>query len=257
MRFVSKSNLSWSFLLDADGTEAYNYPAAYSSVIAVAAVDSDLARASFSQHNDKVDIAAPGEGILSSVPVGTGDVAFLSFDNGKDFSGAFMQYSTMPPSGGLSGELVVCSDFGASVCEGDGGHVCLIERGENTFEEKVLNCERSGGIAAVISNNVGGVLAGALVEQTETTIPVLGISDADGDTLVGSYNGRNVTVTLNANYEYMSGTRYARVDEVSGAEYSADVSMNNCFHITVWQPHMLQERQHRYGVLVLHALALM
>ena len=46
------------------------YPAAYPNVIAVAATNRDDKRASFSNHGDWVDVAAPGVGILSTVPGG-------------------------------------------------------------------------------------------------------------------------------------------------------------------------------------------
>lgn len=52
------------------GNSAKSYPASYSSVMSVAAVDKDNNRASFSQYNDVVDIAAPGVDILSTFPGG-------------------------------------------------------------------------------------------------------------------------------------------------------------------------------------------
>ena len=49
------------------GTGYKAYPASFTGVMSVAATDSDDNRASFSQYNDKVDIAAPGVGIRSTV----------------------------------------------------------------------------------------------------------------------------------------------------------------------------------------------
>jgi thermitase len=46
------------------------YPAAYSSVIAVAATNQDDRRASFSNHGEWVDVAAPGVSVLSTIPDG-------------------------------------------------------------------------------------------------------------------------------------------------------------------------------------------
>ncbi len=46
------------------------YPAAYPSVIAVAATNKDDLRASFSNYGDWVDVAAPGVSVLSTVPGG-------------------------------------------------------------------------------------------------------------------------------------------------------------------------------------------
>ncbi len=49
-------------------SSALFYPAAYASVIAVAATDSNDAKAGFSNYGSWVDIAAPGAGIFSTMP---------------------------------------------------------------------------------------------------------------------------------------------------------------------------------------------
>lgn len=54
-----------------DGNSALSYPASYASVISVAAVDSNRNRASFSQYNAEVEIAAPGVGVRSTTPGNT------------------------------------------------------------------------------------------------------------------------------------------------------------------------------------------
>ena len=48
------------------GNGQKSYPASYDHVISVAAVDSSKNRASFSQHNDHVEISAPGVEIYST-----------------------------------------------------------------------------------------------------------------------------------------------------------------------------------------------
>ncbi len=50
-----------------DGTDEMNWPAACDSVLSVAATDASNTRASFSNWGDRVDIAAPGEGMWSSI----------------------------------------------------------------------------------------------------------------------------------------------------------------------------------------------
>jgi serine protease len=47
-------------------SSALQYPAAYNNVLGVAAVDPDGTRASFSQYNNKVDVAAPGVSVRST-----------------------------------------------------------------------------------------------------------------------------------------------------------------------------------------------
>ena len=49
-----------------DGNSSMSYPASYSSVVSVAAVDSSENKASFSQYNSQVEIAAPGVNVNST-----------------------------------------------------------------------------------------------------------------------------------------------------------------------------------------------
>ena len=55
-----------------DGNTRKSYPASYSSVVSVAAVDSAQELASFSQRNSEVELSGPGVSVLSTVPRGTG-----------------------------------------------------------------------------------------------------------------------------------------------------------------------------------------
>ena len=50
------------------GNSAHMFPASYSSVMSVGAVDSGNKHASFSQRNDQVEISAPGVSIVSTFP---------------------------------------------------------------------------------------------------------------------------------------------------------------------------------------------
>jgi thermitase len=53
-----------------DGDSTVNYPAGYSEVVSVAATDHRDAKASFSNTNSDVEIAAPGVSVLSTIPGG-------------------------------------------------------------------------------------------------------------------------------------------------------------------------------------------
>ncbi|WDE13686.1 S8 family serine peptidase [Thalassomonas haliotis] len=53
-----------------DGNSTMSYPASYDSVMSVAAVDSSENKASFSQYNSQVEIAAPGVSVNSTIPGG-------------------------------------------------------------------------------------------------------------------------------------------------------------------------------------------
>ena len=51
-----------------DGNDAVHYPCGYDSVMCVAAIDDEMNIATFSQHHEFVEVAAPGVGVLSTVP---------------------------------------------------------------------------------------------------------------------------------------------------------------------------------------------
>jgi thermitase len=53
-----------------DGDSTVNYPAGYPEVVSVAATDHNDARASFSNTNADVEVAAPGVDVLSTIPGG-------------------------------------------------------------------------------------------------------------------------------------------------------------------------------------------
>jgi hypothetical protein len=59
------------------GTE-FMYPASYDGVISVAAVDSNKAVTSFSQKNNRIDLAAPGLKVLSTIPMRWGGYGYSS-----------------------------------------------------------------------------------------------------------------------------------------------------------------------------------
>ncbi|MGB9110248.1 MAG: PA domain-containing protein [Telluria sp.] len=72
------------------------------------------------------------------------------------------------------------------------GKVCLIQRGTVDFATKVTNCQNSGGVGAVVYNNVAGPVAGTL-GTTVTTIPSVGASDTEGAAMKGQL-GQSATV---------------------------------------------------------------
>ncbi|MBA3883141.1 MAG: S8 family serine peptidase, partial [Chthoniobacterales bacterium] len=93
------------------------------------------------------------------------------------------------------------------------GKVVLVERGDNTFNEKVQNVQSSGGIACVIYNNIAGTFSGTLGEGNSSRIPAIGITQANGLALKQSL-GKTATVTSHVDTN-VSG--YARYDGTSMA----------------------------------------
>ena len=185
-----------------DGNTAISYPAGYSSVMMVAAVDENKAWASFSQYNTKVEIAAPGVGVLSTVPTNAGSQSALTVG------------STVYAPGAMDGSPIrtvtaPLADFGIgdAVNSAVSGKVCLIARGTIDFATKVANCQNSGGVGAVVYNNVAGGFGGTV--GTATTIPSVSASDTEGATLKTQL-GQSATVKVTPySYAYFDGTSMA------------------------------------------------
>jgi len=185
-----------------DGNNRHAYPASYKSVISVAAVDELLAHADFSQSTSQVELSGPGVHVLSTVPEDTGSEASATID-GTSYIGDAMDGAG---SGTANGTLIDCGQ-GLSACTGAGGNICLIQRGDNSFAEKVQACEDGGGDAAIIYNNIAGPLLGTLGDNPATSIPAIGVSDLDGAAMT---IGQPASVEIVASdYAFFDGTSMA------------------------------------------------
>ncbi|MGH9509402.1 MAG: S8 family serine peptidase, partial [Terriglobales bacterium] len=187
---------------------AYSYPASYSSVISVAAIDSNKVVAGFSQQNNQVELAAPGVGVLSTVPYLENNTLTV---NGTTWQGNWMQNAAR--SSGASGTLASggrCTSTNATWS----GKVVMCERGDISFFDKVRNVQNSGGVAAVIYNNVSGNFLGTLGPGNSSTIPAISLSQEDGQSIVASQMGLPGTVVSlvtkpASGYESWDGTSMA------------------------------------------------
>ena len=186
-----------------DGNSDIAYPAGYSSVMMVGAVDVNREWASFSQFNSKVEISAPGVDVLSTVPMNSGSAAALTVA-GTAFTATPMTGSPQKTA------IAALADFGTgeAVNSAMAGKVCLIKRGNISFGQKVANCETSGGVGAIVYNNIAEMVYGTLGD-TVTSIPSLGVSGDDGAVLMGKL-GQSATVAITGvSYEYYNGTSMA------------------------------------------------
>ena len=77
------------------------------------------------------------------------------------------------------------------------------------FEQKAVNCELGGGIAAIIFNNAKGLISGGLADPTAATIPVFEVSQSAGQKLADQSFGESLIVKQEIGYNYQSGTSAA------------------------------------------------
>jgi subtilisin family serine protease len=169
----------------------------------VGAVDENKQWATFSQYNSQVELAGPGVAVMSTVPMGGGSEPALTVG------------ATVYAPGAMDGSpktsaTAPLADFGIgdAVNPAVAGKVCLIARGSVDFAVKVSNCQASGGLGAVVYNNVAGGFGGTL-GTTATSIPSVTASDTEGAQLKAQL-GQNATVSVKAtNYAFYDGTSMA------------------------------------------------
>ncbi len=185
------------------GTTAQSYPAGYSSVISVAAVDEAKQWATFSQYNSKVELSGPGVNVLSTVPMGTGSASALTVGGTVYAPGGMDGSPRLSRTGPLAN-----FGLGGAVMAGMTGKVCLIQRGTYDFATKVNNCQASGGVGAVVYNNAAGGFGGTL-GGVVTAIPSVTASAAEGAAMLGQL-GQSAAVSVGAsNYAFFEGTSMA------------------------------------------------
>jgi subtilisin family serine protease len=205
-----------------DNSAVPNYPAAYASVLSVAAVNQNKQKAAYSNFGPTIALAAPGDNILSTIAIGdtvTGEATW---------SGT--SHSANPIQGTIAGTVLgrVCNCGLATGLDPDNscpdivaGNIAHIRRGSTTFAQKVAHAKSKGAVGVVISNNVAGLFNGTL-GGVGTRLIVASISQADGDALAllansGGSASVSVTIPPASNlYAYDSGTSMA-TPHVSGA----------------------------------------
>jgi serine protease len=199
------------------GNTSISYPAGYDSVVSVAAVDAAEVVADFSQKNSTVEIAAPGVAVYSTYSKLETSTAAIS--GGPTYSGYPIEGAKQ-----TTGVTAALADGGLCTASNGAwsGKVVLCARGDVSFKQKVDSVAASGGVAAIIYNNVEGGFYGTCNDGSGTTcnaIPAISLSQADG---LGARNHFGTSTTVvnkvelsNSAYMYNNGTSMA-TPHVSG-----------------------------------------
>jgi serine protease len=201
-----------------DGHGRVSFPAAYDHSFAVGAIDSTLARASFSNWGPELDIVAPGVNVLSAVPTGSGresKVELSGLVDGEVKSRSFVgsEENDTPVRAPLQYVgLGKAEDYEGLDLR---GKMALIKRGEITFVDKVQGAIRAGAIGVLIFNNEPGLISGSISpDGSSVGIPVAMIEQDVGETLIDGLNSGSATAVasvgiIRTDYAALQGTSMA------------------------------------------------
>jgi serine protease len=162
------------------GNNSIDYPGAYPEVIAVAALDSNKARASYSDGGPQLDIAAPGSNVVSTI--GSGDASYGTMSGTSmatpHVSGALALALSCAPAGTTRTQVVnalysTAEDLGAA------GRDDLYGYGLARADRLVATvCGGSGG-----TNNPPTASFTATTSGYTASVDGTGSTDPDGDAL--------------------------------------------------------------------------
>ncbi|MDO5735275.1 MAG: S8 family serine peptidase [Propionibacteriaceae bacterium] len=133
-----------------------------SKVISVASYDNVKVRVNEMLVRDGADVISLGYSDSTGAPKAT-----------SDLDGTPIARTTDP-----LGCAVETADFS--------GKVAITSRGTCTFAQKAVNAQNSGAEALIIHNNAPGALNATVSGDTEITIPVLGVTKADGMLIIAA-----------------------------------------------------------------------
>ncbi|WDD98968.1 S8 family serine peptidase [Thalassomonas actiniarum] len=229
-----------------DGDSSLSYPASYDTVMAVGAVDASGRHAEFSQYTAQVEVAGPGEAILSTV-AGDGRLGSITIGGTTYANDMVVPQTRFTPSGSsyavdnfngsASGILGQCTVSGSSYsCSNVSGNICLAERNDNQIGSNYpeINpakaCTDAGATGVIVfsDNDRTALQSPFLVDAgSDITVPTVSVDRALGQTLQGMV-GQSVSLSVvgNQDYAYYNGTSMAtpHVAAVAALAWSNNIS---------------------------------
>jgi subtilisin family serine protease len=202
-----------------DNDQIPEYPASYDApnIISVAASDNLDVLTDFSNYGlISVDLAAPGEGIFSTIPESDASV----FSGVTEYTAVAFEYAGL--TSGITGIVYSCGKgYPTQFPQDVAGNIALIERGSDDenpfyFRDKVQNAMNAGAAAVIIYNNIAG-LDNVTLGNAGNWVPAVFISQSDGQVLVSL--GTPLATVVNSilsGYGYKEGTSMA-TPHVTGA----------------------------------------
>lgn len=127
------------------------------------------------------------------------------------------------PSDGVPDVFNGCEPFAPGSLA---GQIALVNRGTCTFASKALNAQAAGAIALLIANNAAGTLSPGGTDPN-VTIPVFGVTMAEGAALRTAVGSGPVTAQLGASAQTRAGTTAGYPRLYAPAAFAAGSSVSH------------------------------
>ncbi|WP_394758974.1 T9SS-dependent M36 family metallopeptidase [Flavobacterium sp.] len=186
--------------------------------------DSVIAEAQDGSGTNNANFATPNDGSQPRMQMflwTNGPAPTLTINSPASIAGAYSitdngfspGHIAVPVSPGLTRNLVLYNDgtpdnsdacTAATNAAALNGNIAVIRRGTCTFALKAKAAQNAGAVAVIIVNNVAGGAPGMSGADATITIPVVSISQANGEAIITAM--ANGTVTVNGNLTAPAGT---------------------------------------------------
>ena len=179
---------------------------------------------------------APGVGkkVIGVASYDNSHVRLTTFTVTPDATAIGYSPATAAPAPPTSGTLDMAKT-GTAAATADGctalaagslaGKAVLIRRGTCSFHIKALNAQNAGAAAVVLYNNVPGTVLATVAGTPAITIPVVGISDAQGVLIDGRLASGPVSMTWTTNVGSFANATGNLISSFSSYGLAADLSL--------------------------------